>query len=111
MPSGLCSPPNFGFFAFAATSRAAHSSGVSFVFTVSAARGVGHPANRTISFSGRALCVNSFPGSIAPLWSRACGLGQLAKCVATAVSVSAFPRPQRIPLLSPSSKRGVGHPP
>ena len=91
--------------------RRSTASSVQSVLSPSAANGVLHAANRTTSFSGRALCVSSFPGSIAPLWPRACGLGQPARCVATAVSVSALPRPQRIPLLSPSSKRGVGHPP
>jgi hypothetical protein len=37
-------------------------------------------------------------------------VGHPARCVATAVSVSALPRPQRIPELSESSDLDVGQP-
>ena len=36
---------------------------------------VGHPDSLATSLSGLALCVSSFPGRLAPLWSRACGVG------------------------------------
>lgn len=36
---------------------------------------VGQPANLATSFKGRALCVNSLPGSLAPFQSRAAAVG------------------------------------
>jgi hypothetical protein len=44
----------------------------------SVADAVVHPASRTTSFSGLALCVSSFPGSFAPFQSRAEQVGHPA---------------------------------
>ncbi len=48
---------------------------------LSQAIGVGQPASRATSFSGRALCVSSLPGSLAPFQSRAAGVGHPVEAV------------------------------
>ena len=60
-------------------------------------RGVGQPASRTISFSGRALCVSSLPGLFAPLWSRACGVGHPVEPVSNVRSTDARRRERDCP--------------
>ena len=103
---------------FAARRSAAGS--VQSVLSPSAASGVLQPASRAISFSGRALCVYSFPGFSAPLWPLAAGVGQPATIHATTDGRSSS-RPLRaisarqpssvLAPLSPSAALGVGHPP
>ena len=67
IPNGLCKPPKLGFLSFIAASRASHCSTVSFVFTVSAARGVGQPAKFACLGSWSSLSDPSALGLIGPV--------------------------------------------
>ena len=65
-------------------------------------------ADRNPPFAALRSVASNVQSVLSP--SAAKGVLHPARCVATAVSVSALPRPHRIPLLSPSSSLGVGQP-